>query len=138
MKIFSDWFSVSEGNIRLFLEEIKHNMRICKLAIEDKVSLEKIVKDLDTTVYDKLISNNFDFNKLQKNKIKISSSFIGKIDESWNEKSTKELITNIYDKIKDIKTMYPHSTETIRRRWNFRIININNKLNLLVKHTLNN
>lgn len=129
----SNKYKSNDGNKRILLEEIKHNLLICELVIKDKIKVNKVIKEFKTSAYRKLLSKNFDFNKLQKLKIEIPNYLNKSIDESWNGKSTSELIENLYDKIHELKTLISKS-DNPRRRWNLRVMNINNKLILLTRH----
>lgn len=52
---------------------------------------------------------------------------------SWAGKSTQELIENIYDKIKDLRSLYALSAQQ-NRRFGPRIINIHKRILLLLRH----
>jgi hypothetical protein len=52
---------------------------------------------------------------------------------SWSGKSTQHLIQNIYDKIKDLRSLHALSVNP-GRRFGPRIINIHKRILLLLRH----
>ena len=72
--------------------------RLMKLSV---ISLQK--------EYDRLCKSGFNFNNLKRNKIPKYKSLEGTNLSAWQGKETEKLVSNIYDKIKDIKIKYPRS-----------------------------
>ena len=134
LNAFSDMRAKTRGNARSLVEELKENSRLCWLVIEEDVGVTKIIPQLSHAEFDRLNKAGFDFNALKRKKI-CKYPQIDKSDlASWSGKSTHDLIENIYDKIKDLKTTYKYSPHSEKHRWKARIINIQKRILLLVKH----
>ena len=124
----------TRGDARSLVEELKVNSRLCWLVIEEDVGVEKIIPQLSHIEFDRLNKAGFDFDALKRKKIRKYPQ-VDKSDlASWSGKSTHALIENIYDKIKDLKTTYKYSPHSEKHRWKARIINIQKRILLLVKH----
>lgn len=134
LNAFMGWKSKAKGNASSVIEELKENSRYLWLVIEEDVSLEKVVSNLSTKEYDRLLKEGFSFNSLKKNKIGSYVSLDGTDLSSWQGKETEKLVFNIYDKIKDLKTKYPLSKNSKKIRWNQRVKNVQKRILLLVKH----
>ena len=121
-----------KGDVRALIEELKENSRLCFRIIDDGADLNKAVPKLSTTEFDRLNLAGFNFDLLKSKKIQEYSG-IGKTDlASWPGKETSDLVENIYDKIKNVKSLYEFKPDapSIRRR----IINIHKRLLLLLRH----
>lgn len=121
-----------KGDIRALIEELKENTRLCFRVLNDKVDPGRVVPRFSTVEFDRLNKAGFNFNALKSQKI---PSFVGieKTDlASWPGKTTADLVENIYDKIKSLKSLHDFKPEdpAIRRR----IINIQKRLLLLLRH----
>ncbi len=134
LKAFTAWRSKKVGDIRAIIEELKENSRFCWLVLEEDIQIEEITQKLSTTEFDRLNHAGFDFNSLKKGKIAIDSP-IKKTDlSSWEGKDTQALISNIYDKIKDLKAQYPFTKNSKKIQWKKRVRNIQKRILLLLKH----
>lgn len=134
LNAFSDMRAKTRGDARSLVEELKENSRLCWLVIEEDIGIEKIIPQLTHTEFDRLNKAGFDFNALKRKKIR-KYPHVDKSDlASWSGKSTHALIENIYDKIKDLETTYKYSSHSEKYRWKARIINIQKRILLLVKH----
>ena len=137
LKLGKELFDESQeakGIVNLLNDEIKENSRQIEMTLKDGLPMNKLAKSLETKQYQKLKKINFDFNKLQKEKIELSESGKYASIKSWNGKSTSDLLVNIYDKLSDIKSMYPKIKRTSNRRWEVRVRNLDLKLQFLNKH----
>jgi len=134
LKAFTGWKSKTKGNVGSVIEELKENSRYLWLVIEENVPIEKVISNLTTKEYDRLLKEGFDFNSLKKKKIEKYASLDGTDLSSWQGKETGKLVSNIYDKVKDLKTKYPLSKNSKRIRWKQRIKNLQKRILLLVKH----
>lgn len=134
LKAFTGWKSKTKGDARSVIEELKENSRYLWAVLEEDVPLEKVVSDLSTKEYDRLLKEGFDFNSLKKQKIGKHSSLDGTDLSSWQGKETQELVSNIYDKIKDLKTKYPLSKNSTKILWRRRVKNTQKRILLLLKH----
>jgi len=117
----------------LLVEELKSNSRLLWLVTEEDASIDDVIGDLSTEVYDRLLAEGFNFNSIGKRKISLSKKLKKTNLRSWHGKSTEELMINVYDKIKNILELYPRSRNNPKRRWPVRIINAQKRILLLVK-----
>jgi hypothetical protein len=134
LKALSDMSAKTRGDARALIEELKENSRLCWLVVEENVEIKKIIPQLSYAEYDRLNKAGFDFNALKRKKIRRYSQLNQSDLESWAGKSTPDLIENIYDKIKNLKTTYKYAPTSEKHRWKARIINIQKRILLLVKH----
>lgn len=134
LKAFTDWRSRTKGDVRALIEELKENARYCWLVLEQDIDPGAIIPKLSTDEYDRLSKSGFSFNVLKRRSIARMGSLQGTDLSSWQGKSTEALIANIYDKIKDIKTLYPYISEKHNIQWKTRIANIQKRILLLLKH----
>lgn len=131
---FTGWKSKTKGNVRSIIEELKENSRYFWLVIEEDIPLDKIISNLSTAEYDRLSKEGFNFNSLGKEKIKHHKSLDNTDLASWQGKETGELVSNIYDKIKDMKTKYPLAKDSKKILWKQRVKNAQKRILLLLKH----
>ncbi len=131
---FSDWRSNSKGDVRALVEELKENSRYFWLIIEEGVPIEDIIDKLTIEEYDRLNKEGFNFNLLQKKEIDKYPSLHGTSLSSWQGKQTEQLVTNIYDKIKDLKTKYPLAKNSKKIQWKLRVKNAQTRILLLLRH----
>ena len=134
LKAFSDMRAQTRGDARSLVEELKENSRLCWLVIEEDVDVGTIIPKLSHGEFDRLNKKGFDFDALKRKKIKNYNQLNDTDLASWAGKSTHSLIENIYDKIKNIKTSYKYAPQSKKRRWKTRILNIQKRILLLVKH----
>ena len=134
-KILSDIISESKGDTRSLLEEIKHNLQICKLVVEDRVSIDDVIKEIKTDAYDQILRTRYNFNNIQRKKIAISATSEMNSLRRWNGKSTSDLIETIYDRLKEIRLSYPHNANNPGKRWKVRFRNVYLRLLFLIKHS---
>jgi hypothetical protein len=121
-----------KGDIRALIEELKENTRLCFRVLNESVDPGLVVPRLSSVEFDRLNKSGFNFNALKSARIPPFSG-IEKTDlASWPGKTTAELVENIYDKIKSLKSLHEFKPEdpTIRRR----IINVHKRLLLLLQH----
>lgn len=130
---FARWRAKTRGNALSLIGELKHNCNHIML-MKRNVPEAAIVAELRHKVYDRLSSSGFRFNTLRRTRISNYPSIQGTRLKSWVGKSTKELVINIYDKIKAVKTIAKHVPGhgvLIR----VRLINIQDRILLLLRHT---
>lgn len=134
LKALSDMSAKARGDARSLVEELKENSRLCWLILEEDIDVKKIIPQLTYSEYDRLNKAGFDFNSLKRKKIRRYSQLNQSDLGSWAGKSTHELIENIYDKIKNLKTTYKYAPTSEKYRWKARVVNIQKRILLLVKH----
>lgn len=134
LNAFADWRSQTKGDSRAVIEELKENSRYFWLVLEDDVAIDEIVSKLCTLEYDRLCKSGFDFNALKRKKIGKYQSLKGSDMASWQGKDTEQLLSNIYDKIKDLQVKYAYSKNNKKIKWKQRVKNIQKRILLLLIH----
>lgn len=124
----------TKGDTRALLEEIKENAGLCWLVVEKNVSPEKIIKELSSQEYDRLLRTDFNFNSLSRKRIKSYKEIKDTELSVFSGKTTELLLINIYDKLKDIKRIHRVDRNTAGIRWRVRIINLQKRMLLLIRH----
>lgn len=121
------------GDTRSLIEELKENSRLCFRVIEDRIDHKIVIPKLSTVEYDRLNRSGFDYNLLKSGKVRAYARIEGTDLASWPGKSTAELVGNIYDKIKDLKSLNDfHQEKPSNRR---RLINVHKRIILLLRHS---
>lgn len=133
-----DWFTdlrkQTRGDVRALIEELKENSRLCFRVVEDGVAPEEVISRFSTATFDRLNESGFDFNAVRRCDVPAFEGMENTDLASWAGKSTQDLIVNIYDKIKDLRSL--HALATLQnRRLGPRIINIHKRILLLLRHT---
>lgn len=137
LKAFSDMRAQTRGDARSLVEELKENSRLCWLVIEEDVEPGKVIPRLSHREFDRLNKAGFDFDALNRKNISMYKQLADSDLASWADKPTHALVENIYDKIKNIKITYRYSPNSEKRRWKARVVNIQKRILLLVKHVQN-
>jgi hypothetical protein len=137
LKAFTDMRAKTRGDARAIVEELKENSRLCWMVIEEDVPVEQIIPNLSSAEYDRLNKAGFDFDALKRKKISRQAGLRDTDLASWAGKPTRDLVENIYDKIKNLKTTYRHAPNSEKRRWKTRIFNIQKRILLLLDHFRN-
>jgi hypothetical protein len=133
MNWFSDLCKATRGDVRALVEELKENSRLCFRVVEDHARPEDVIPAFSTRVFDRLNESGFDFNAVKRQGIPAFAG-IEKTDlATWAGKSTSELIENIYDKIKDLRSLQALPGDR-KRRLGPRIVNIHKRILLLLRH----
>ncbi len=122
------------GDERTLLEEIKENAGLCWLVTKREVDAFKVIPELQTTEYDRLLKTDFDFNQLSKKKIKASQRYKSSDLKPFIGKETHELVEAIYDRIKELKRIHKLDPDSSRTRWSVRFINLHKRILLLLEH----
>ena len=123
-----------KGDERLLLEEMKENLRLCRLVVEQGTAPMKIVPRLSTLEYDRILGTPFNFNRLKKGKIRSTKKLASSDLSSFIGKRTADLIVNIYDRVKDLKTTYDVDRYNASIQWYRRIVNLRRRILLLMWH----
>lgn len=133
MASFDAFLKGRRGDIRALVEELKENSRLCFRVVDDGVEPNLVIPRFSTAEYDRLNKAGFNFNALKRDKIPYFPGIELTNLSSWPDKSTSDLVWNIYDKIKNIRSVNEFVPESpqLRRR----IINIHKRVLLLLRHT---
>lgn len=121
-----------KGDARALIQELKENSRLCFHVADGGVELSRVMPKFSTIEFDRLNRAGFDFNTLKRAKIPELARLAGTDLASWPGKTTSELVTSIYDKIKNARSMYEFQPEskTLRRR----VLNVHKRILLLLHH----
>lgn len=133
---FKEILKGKKGDSRAFLEEVKENAGFCWLVMEHGTDPLKIIPELKTAEYDRIIRTEYRFNTLNRKKIRAYRE----LDESglsyFKGKDTAQLVENIYDRIKDLKRIYRMDKSNKKIRWGVRVHNLQKRILLLLKHLM--
>jgi hypothetical protein len=123
-----------KGDTQALLEEVKANLDLCWMVVERDTELARIIPELTTLEYDRLLRAGFNFNSLSRKKIQGNPRLAESDLSSFIGKETKDLVENIYDKIKTLKLIYRVDEDNPRIRWRRRIVNVQKRMLLLMEH----
>ena len=121
-----------KGEIRALIDELKENSRLCFRVFEDRVDHKIVIPKFSTADFDRLNRAGFNFNALQSKNIQPLPGIEKSDLASWPGKSTSMLIENIYDKIKNLKSLHEFTPESPSSRR--RLLNIHKRILLLLHH----
>lgn len=132
MASFNAFRKGRKGDARALIEEMKENSRLCFRSINDGVEVALTIPEFCTAEFDRLNKTGFNFNGLKGGKIASYPGLQTTDLASWSGKTTIELIQNLYDKIKNLKSLHKFKPNhpTLRRR----LINIHKRILLLLRH----
>jgi len=134
IEAFKNWRKKTIGNSWRIIDELEKNSGLCWSVIEANEPVEKIVNELSTSEYDSLKRAGFDFNAINHRKIYPYKSLQGTDLAFTAGKETGVLIDNIYAHIKELKTKFPYAKVKTKRRWYTRVVNIQKRILLLLRH----
>jgi hypothetical protein len=132
MAIFDGFLKGRRGDTRSLIEELKANSRLCSHVVHDGVDHATVISKFTTAEFDRLNKTGFNFNVLQAKKISASPEIEESDLQTWPGKTTENLVENIYDKIKGLKSAHDFTpTKSTNRR---KLINIHKRILLLLRH----
>ena len=135
--LVKDWdasIKKRKGNSRVLLSELKKNHIQIKMFLEHEIPLQEVVSDLVVSEYERLQREGFEFDDIKSKKIASSKRLQSSELESWIGKPTGELIDSIYEKIIELKMMYPKLENSSKFRGAVRARNIGKRISLLLEH----
>ena len=122
------------GDKRALLEEIKENLALCWMLLEHGTAPMKIVKNLTSKEYDRILKTDFNFNSLKSRRIRGSKALRDSDLSSFIGKRTSDLIENVYHKIKQLKLYYRVDRYNPKINLRRRIYNLHKRMLLLIQH----
>lgn len=128
------WLKKRTGDSRSVLTELKDNLIHLDMALEYSVDLDSCLSDISMAEYERLNSEGFNFNIVKRGKIRKRKDIEGTDLGFLVGKSTSELIESIYDKINELKKMYPKLNNSSKFRPRVRARNIRNRIVFLFSH----
>jgi hypothetical protein len=136
-KAFKELLANKKGEERLLLEELKRDSTLSWLVVNHEVEPKKIILQLSTKAYDRLLEENYNFNNLvssNKRTVKGGTQFEDSDLSSFIGKDVSNLVEAIYDRIKEMKVIFEVDPDDERIDWNRRVINLHKRILLLMFH----
>ncbi len=135
-KTLGELVKSNKGDARLLLEEFKKNSTLSWLVVERQVEPSKIIPQLSTTAYDRLLEKNYDFNDLCPGRRKIRGTANLKDSDlaAFIGKDVAVLVEATYDRIKEMQLIHQVDPGNARIDWNRRVINLHKRALLLMLH----
>lgn len=134
IEAFKNWRNKTIGDSWRIIDELERNSGLCWSVIDANVPVGEIVEQLSIAEFDNLKREGFDFNAIKRRTIYPYKSLQGTDLAFTAGKETAVLIDNIYAHIKDLKTKFPHAKDKNKRRWYTRVVNIQKRILLLLRH----
>jgi len=134
---FKELLANKKGEARLLLEELKRDSTLSWLVVNREVEPKKIIPQLSTKAYDRLLEANYNFNNLVSLKKRIvqgEARFEDSDLASFVGKDVANLVEAIYDRIKEMKVIFEVDPDDERIDWNRRVINLHKRILLLMFH----
>ncbi len=136
-KAFKELLANKKGEVRLLLEELKRNSTLSWLVVQRQVEPRKIIPQLSTKAYDRLLEENFNFNNLTspaRRTVKGDVRFEDSDLASFIGRDVANLVEGIYDRIKEMQVIHQVDPRNKRIDWNRRVINLHKRILLLMFH----
>ncbi|MYA35340.1 MAG: hypothetical protein F4Y34_01575 [Gammaproteobacteria bacterium] len=134
IKDLDAWLKKRKGDSRSLLTELRDNLVHLDMALNYSVDLGSSLSDVSTAEYERLSSEGFNFNIIKRGKIRKRKDLEGTNLGFLVGKSTSELIESIYDKINELKIMYPKLRNSPKFRPTVRARNISERIIFLFSH----
>ncbi|MDP1788006.1 MAG: hypothetical protein Q8M91_18820 [Polaromonas sp.] len=132
IEVFDAFRKGRKGDVRSLIEELKENSRLCFHVVNEGIDHKTVISKFSTSEFDRLNKAGFNFNVLKSQKIQTIPGIEKSDLASWPGKKTAALVENIYDKIKDLKSLHEFKPEGIGNRR--LLINIHKRILLLLRH----
>lgn len=133
-RAIQEFLKGKKGDTRALIEELKENLTLCWLVEERGTDPAKVIPELAISDYDRILRKGFNFNLLQKKKIRRSKHLEASDLAFLIGMETEYLLINIYDRIKALLKIYKVDRNNPKIRWRMRIINLHRRMLLLIKH----
>ena len=114
------------------LEELKHNERMCSLALEYKLPIEQVIPQFSNKVFKEICASGMRLSSIKRKYITRYKRLKNKAVPFWGGKRTADLLMITYDKIAELMTYFPHEKDGTFRT-EVRINNIRDRIKLLLK-----
>jgi hypothetical protein len=134
IEAFRNWRRQTKGDSWRIIDELEKNSVLCWSVIEKDKPVEEIIEKLSTAEYDSLKREGFDFNAINRKKIYPYKDLQGTDLAFSAGKETGVFIDNIYAHIKELIRKFPYAEDRTKRRWYTRILNIQKRILLLLRH----
>lgn len=128
------WSRTLRGDRRALVLELGDNLTYLDMVADDQVPLSEVVGKLSCSEFERLAKSGFNFNSLERGRIRAFPSLEGTNMSSWPGKTTAELVESIYDRMRDLKLRHPHLGHDETLRWGLRVNNIRKRIWLLLRH----
>ena len=133
-KIIQSLLKDTRGTKRSILLELRKNMDLLYLFLNDESKYKTVINKLDTRVYMSASESGFDFNTIKKGKVSVRLLSDVKQLKPYAGWTTEELFDNIYLRINQLKNIVEIAPDSKNFRLNVRLKNLHKMMVLLVKH----
>ncbi|NIW46237.1 MAG: hypothetical protein GWN14_15465 [candidate division Zixibacteria bacterium] len=134
IQLIDEQIKRSRGRKRILLIEMKQNISTIKLYTERGAPIDKVILALRTSKLEELLESNFNFNRIEKSKVKEETTGSVPFYKPYIGWSTYQLFENIYLKITDLQGVVKIDTNNPNIRKSVRLINILKLIKLLLVH----
>ena len=136
-KAFKELLANKKGEVRLLLQELKRDSTLSWLVVNREVEARKVIPQLSTRAYDRLLEQGYNFNYLaspQKRIVRGDARFEDSDLSSFIGRDVANLVEGIYDRINEMKVILEVDPDDQRIDWNRRVINLHKRVLLLTFH----
>lgn len=124
----------TRGTKRAILLELRKNMDLLYLFLDDETKYRTIIRKLDMDVYARASADGFDFNSIKKTKVNSKVTNGVRQLKPYIGGTTEDLFDNIYLRIHQLKNIIDVDPENKKFRLNVRLKNLHKMMVLLIKH----
>lgn len=133
-RIIQSLLKDTRGTRRAILLELRKNIDLLFLFLDDENKYISVIKKLETAAYTSASQGGFDFNTIKKGKVSVR--ILGEVKQlqPYAGFTTEELFENIYLRINQLKNIAEIAPESTAFRLNVRLKNLHKMMVLLIKH----
>src|SRR5258708_13382660 len=135
-KAFRDLLQKNKGEVRVLLDELKKNSTLSWLVVDREAEPQRIIPQLSTKAYDRLLEKGFNFNDLSPRKriVRGNSNLEDSDLSSFIARDVANLVEGIYDRINEMQLVLQVDPDTQPLTCNRRVINLHKRILLLMFH----
>lgn len=133
-KIIQSLLKDTRGTQRSILLELRKNMDLLYLFLDDESKYRTVINKLDMRVYTAASESGFDFNSIKKGKVNARLLNNVKQLKPYTGWTTEALFDNIYLRIHQLKNIIEIAPDSKNFRLNVRLKNLHKMMVLLIKH----
>jgi hypothetical protein len=124
----------TRGRKRALLLELRHNIGVINLYTEGNSPIDSVITKIETEQLKAALESNFDFGSLKRSRVRKRTAGNTPQYKRYIGWTTEKLYSNIYLRIKELKTIVEIDTYNKRYRKSVRLLNIRKLMILLLKH----
>jgi len=126
----------TRGTRRSILLELRKNMDLLFLFLNDESKYKSVINRLETRAYTTASEAGFDFNSIKKARVSANLPRDIKQLQPYVGWTTEELFDNIYLRIQQLKHIIEIAPDSQNFRLNVRLKNLYKMMVLLIKHVI--